>query len=136
MFPCAYILLTEKDTNLYKLVIRNLIKVGLENKLILRPEEIHSGGDHDFWPLFLKRFNFRLFFPFRTVFVYKYVLAWYENELYDRRCIENLVQIFNSLALIPTRNIQDEFVDLLEKAQGKINIKKYIFKYFLNIYSR
>ena len=40
MFPCAYILLTGKDTNLYKLVIRNLIELGLENKLILRPEEI------------------------------------------------------------------------------------------------
>ncbi len=40
MFPCAYILLTGKDENIYKLTLQEIINYGLANKLYLRPEEI------------------------------------------------------------------------------------------------
>ena len=102
----------------------------MKNKLIFNPEKILTDfeqaaitafGQFLFFCQFPKCFIFRLFFPFRKVFVQKSVLAMKTYYMTD----DSLKIWFKSLialALIPTRIIQDEFVDLLEKAQGMIII--------------
>ena len=133
MFPCAYILLTRKDINLYKLVIRNLIELGLENKLILRPEEILT----DFEQAAITAFGH--YFPNASILG---CFFHFGQSLYRNLCLHGMKTKYMTddalkiwfksliaLALIPTKDIQDEFVDLLEKAQGNKNIKN--LKYFL-----
>ena len=58
MFPCAYILLTGKDTDINKLTLQELTNSGLNHSMPLAPKEILTGFELAiinaygyFWPM-------------------------------------------------------------------------------------
>ncbi len=120
MFPCAFILLTAKDCNSYKAIISKLIEEALVIKCVLRPNEIlidfEKAAINAFSHFFPDVMIMGCFFHFGQCLFKNLCLHGMKSQYGHDEKLRIWLKSIISLALVPTKSVQDQFVDLLEQS--------------------
>ncbi len=108
------------------MMISKLIEEALLIKLVLKPEEILINFEHAFTHYFPDVTIMGCYFNFGQCLYRNLCLHGMKSQYTNDEKLKIWLKSLISLALIPTKSVQDEFVDLQEQAQG-------IFNNFLNL---